>query len=131
MKGNAMNLNHDEFWDEMALDLTKCLGIEQPDLKQAQAELEAAPDAPFTETQISRMVQSILTGNLFMPVVGINPICLDEADVDRRTVADMQAVLNRNRGTIDPLVQKKLDELRKKAFTDSECEDDKNAGRQS
>lgn len=115
-----MTEKYDEFWNKIAGPVSDYLGMSEPDLVQAQEELDAAPDAPYTENQIQSMIRAVSTGQVYNPAAIGSPAWLDDDQADRRTVADMQAVLNRNRGKVDPKIQKKLDEFRRKLLGDKQ-----------
>ena len=113
-----MTSDAERFWEEAAKKLRRAKGFSVPTPKEAEAELDAAPDEPLTEDQIDAMLKAAVSGD--MAVWTPSPDLSWMGERIDSTIEEELFALNRNRGEDDEQIEEMLEEQRRGALGDHE-----------
>lgn len=108
-------------WTELAAKLRKALGLASPTVKNADAEMAAAGEIPMSEEEVAQIASAAASS----PPDETFEFDTDYSwikEVETGAVSEEMLVLNRNRGEDDSEVERRIEELRKKALEDDEPE---------
>lgn len=113
--------NEPNNWSEIVGKLRRAMGLAPPTPEEADAEMRSAGEIPMSDDEIKAIAKAATEGQRGRPELESTYEWL--CDQHDETIEDSLLVMNRNKGEDDEEVQKRLDELRRKAL-DSENDDD-------
>ena len=110
-----MNGAADKFWEEIAPELRRYLGLHERSLEEAQKIFDAAEDVPLSKAKMEKIMRSISEEQPTKETRSSLERLLDKFDVGTLGQTPVPA-LNRNAGDEDAVVSERMAALRKKTL---------------
>ena len=115
-------MSDDKFWDEVSERVRKARGLRPLSPEEAKKAYKEAPEAPLPAGEIEAIVSGVTSGRPERREK--EPDAASVYLEAMEEVEDDVCVFNRNRGEDDPETDELLDELRRKALSDDDGEEE-------